>query len=204
MHTCRSVLWPAIALGLGVSSLAQAQDDGIPGEAYHWQVQVRGLYFVPTNEHRPLSVNLDGGFAGEVAGEWLFAPRWSAELAVSTPADLKQRDAPGSLRLMTETLTAKYYFPEVAAGGLIPYVGAGIYNASASRSGTAPDVGFSSPGVNVVLQAGFTYTIAQNAFLSADVRYLNNLEPGLFVDGTNSGHVGVDPFVFGLGVGVRF
>jgi outer membrane protein W len=204
MPTCRYVLWPAIALGLGVSSLVQAQDDSIPGESYHWQVQVRGLYILPTNERQPGSVDLDSGFAGELAGEYLFMPRWSAELAVSTPANLDQRGAQGSLRLMTETLTAKYYFPQATVGGLAPYVGAGIYNASASRSGTAPNVGFSNPGVNVVLQAGFTYTIAENAFVSADIRYLNDLEPGLIVDGTNSGHLGVDPFVFGLGVGVRF
>jgi len=204
MHIRRLALWPAITLCLGLSSLARAQDQGLPGEAYHFAVQLRGLYLVPLNENRLTNVKVDGGLAGELAGEWFFMPRWSAELAVASPVNLDQRNAPGAVRVMTETLTGKYYLPEAAVGGLIPYIGAGIYNASASRSGTAPNVGFSSSGVNVALQLGFTYGITPNAFVSADVRYLNGLEPTLVIEGTNSGHIGIDPFVFGIGVGVRF
>lgn len=204
MHIRRLVLWPAMTLCLGLSSFARAQDSGVPGEAYHWQLQLRGLYYAPLNQHRPLNVDVDGGLAGELAGEYFIVPRWSAELSIASPVSFDQRGAPGSVRVMTETLTGKYYFPQTTVAGLTPYIGAGLYNASASRSGTAPNVSFGGSGVNVVFQAGLNYAVTDNVFVSADVRYLNDLEPTLFVSGTNSGHVGIDPFVFGIGVGVRF
>jgi outer membrane protein W len=202
----RRVLWPAIAVFLALSSLtAQAQDDdGIPGESYHWQAQLRGLYVSPLNEHRPLGVDLSSAVAGELAGEWLFMPRWSTEIALASPANLDLRGVPGTVRLLTQTWTVKYYFPSVAVGSLIPYVGTGIYHSTASRVGTTAGIDVGNPGFGWVLQAGFTYALAQNVFVSADVRYLDNLEPELLVDGSNSGHIGIDPIVAGVGIGLRF
>jgi outer membrane protein W len=203
MRICRRVLWPAIAVFLALSSLsAQAEDESVPGESYHWQVQLRGLYVSPLNEHRPLNVNLNGAPAGELVGEWLFMPRWSTEIAAASPADLDLRGGPGAVRLLTQTWTVKYYFPSVAVGSLIPYVGTGIYHSSTTRAGTVFAVG--SAGFGWALQAGCTFALAENVFVSADVRYLDNLEPEVLVAGTSSGHIGVDPVVAGIGIGLRF
>jgi outer membrane protein W len=208
MLSCRRILWPTVAFCLALSSLtAQAQDDdsgGVPGEAYQWAVQLRGLYVAPLNEHRPLDINASGGVQGELAGEWFFMPRWSTELSIGSPANLNLQNAPGSIRLLNQTWTVKYYFPNVAVGGLIPYVGTGIYHSTSTGVDAGPGVSFGNSGVGWVLQGGFNYNLPNNVFFSADVRYLDNLEPTLIVGGGNSGHIGLDPFVFGIGVGMRF
>jgi outer membrane protein len=206
MRITRRAPWIVLTLGLALASLtAQAQeDDGIPGEAYHFQAQVRALYLVPLNQHDPQNINVSHAFQGELVGEWLFLPYWSTELAVSSPAKLDLDVGRGAVRLLNQTLTVKYYFPNTTVTGLHPYIGTGIYHSTASRDNTDPNVGFQSPGIGWALQAGVNYAFAPNAFASLDIRYLDALQPTLIVDGTNSGHLGINPIVVGLGVGLRF
>jgi outer membrane protein W len=206
MHLPIRVPYLLFALGLALSSVAaRAQDDPIPGESYTWQVQARGVYFHPMNQHVPLPIDLKGGVTGELAAEWLFMQRWSTEIAVSGPADLDVTDGSGgTIRLFTQTWTVKYYLTSVAVGGLVPYVGTGLYHASASQVGARPGVGVQNPGFGWVAQAGFTYGVTPNLFVSGDVRYLDGLEPGLVVNGAGSGSVGIDPILLSLGVGLRF
>jgi outer membrane protein len=206
MRIIRRAPWLFVTLGLALASLtAQAQeDDGIPGESYHWQAQVRALFLTPLNQHDPLNVNVGHAFQGELAGEWLFLPYWSTELTVASPAKLDLDGVPGAVRLWNQTLTVKYYFPTATVPGLHPYIGTGIYHSTASSDGTGPNIGFESPGFGWVLQGGVNYSFAPNAFASLDVRYLDNLQPTLLVDGSNSGHLGINPIVVGIGVGLRF
>jgi outer membrane protein len=192
----------ALAVLMPVAALAQQDEDAIPGEAYHFQAQVRAVYVNPTNSHLPLNFDLGGTVMGELAGEWLFMPRWSTELSLATPASLNVQVGPGSVRVTTQTWTVKYYFP--GTGGLSPYIGTGIYHASASAEDTGPTIGVGNPGVGWVLQGGFTFGITPNLFVSGDLRYLDGFEPTLIVDGSPSGHVGVDPIFIGVGVGFRF
>lgn len=200
--SCRSVL-PVLALLLMVPVIAHAQDeDIIPGESFHWQVQVRALYLIPSNHALPQTFNLNGAVQGELSGEWAFTPRWSTELAIATPAALDVQGGPGSIRVTTQILTLKYYFP--GTGGFSPYLGTGIYHSTASADNTAPNIGVNNPGIGWVLQGGVTYAISPNLFVSGDLRYEDGLEPTLFVDGTPSGHIGIDPVVIGVGVGLRF
>jgi outer membrane protein W len=203
LSSCRTV-WLAVAIAVSLLSVvpAHAQDDVIPGESFHWQAQLRAVYLNPSNQHLPLDFNLSGAVVGELAGEWLFMPHWSTEIAAAMPATLDVQGGPGAIRLTTQTWTAKYYFP--ATSGLTPYVGTGIYHASAARDNTMANVGVGNPGVGWVLQAGCTYGVTTNVLVSADVRYLDHLEPTLIVDNAPSGHIGINPLLFSLGVGVRF
>lgn len=201
--TCLRRLVPPLALVCS-PLLAQAQETLIPGDSYHWQLQARGLYFRPQNQHLPLDFDLKAAALGELAGEWFFIPDWSTELAVQSPADLDVTRNRGTVRLLTQTLTVKYYIRSAAVNDVVPYVGTGIYHSTASRSGTAPTVNVDDPGFGWVLQAGFTYGVTPDFFVSADVRYLDNFEPDLLVGGTGSGRIGINPIVLGFGVGLRF
>lgn len=196
--------WLAVAFAVFiVPAAAHAQEeDLIPGESYHFQGQLRGVYENPSNSHLPLSFNLGGTVVGELAGEWLFYPRWSTELSLALPASFDVQGHPGSIRVTTQTWTLKYYFQ--APGGLSPYIGTGIYHASASADATGADIGVGNPGVGWVLQGGVTYGIGPNAFVSADIRYLDGLEPTLIVQGAPSGHIGIDPILLSVGIGLRF
>lgn len=197
-----------LALVLAVSLVpvaAHAQDeqeDLIPGESFHWQAQLRALYEVPMNEHLPDAFDLNGSLAGEIAGEWDFMPRWGTEIALATPAGFDIQEGPGSIRVTTQTWTLKYYFRGLP--GFSPYIGTGIYHATASADMAGPTIGVNNPGVGWVLQGGVTYALSPNLFVSGDLRYLDNLQPTLFVDHLASGHVGIDPIVIGIGVGLRF
>jgi len=191
----------ALAASL-TSAPARALDDVVPGESYTWQAQVRGAYVIPSNSHLPLPFNLNGAVVGELAGEWFFLPHWSTELDVASPAHLNVSSGAGAISLTTQTWTAKYYF--AATNGLTPYVQTGIYHASASRDNTQPNIGVGNPGFGWTIGGGVTYGIAPNAFVSLDVRYMNGLEPTLIVDGAPSGHIGIDPIVVGVGLGLRY
>jgi outer membrane protein W len=190
-----------LAVLMPVAALAQPEDT-IPGESYSFQAQVRAEYVNPTNRHLPLNFDVGGTVVGELAVEWLFMPRWSTEISLAAPASLDVQGGPGSIRITTQTWTVKYYFPGV--GSLSPYIGAGLYHASASRDGTPPNIGVSNPGFNWVLQGGFTFGITPNLFVSGDIRYLDGLEPALIVDGAQSGEIGIDPIYIGIGIGLRF
>jgi outer membrane protein len=199
----RCALIAAAVAGASLISLAaRAQEEEIPGQDYHWQAQVRGIYLIPSNTHLPQDFNVSGAFTGELAGEWFFLPHWSTEVSVAIPTNLNVQTGAGSIRIMPETWTVKYYF--TATNGLQPYIGTGLYYASTSSSNTQPNVGVGNSGVGWVLQGGLTYAITPNVFVSGDVRYLNGLEPPLSVDNAPSGHVGIDPVVIGVGIGVRF
>ena len=114
--------------------------------------------------------------------------------------------------VLPPTLTLQYHFlPE---GHFRPYVGAGInytifYSRNASdalEAAVGPtDVDLKN-SFGYALQAGVDVDISEKLFLNFDVKYIDMTTRATLTSGAlvNSVDVDINPFVFGVGLGMRF
>lgn len=102
-------------------------------------------------------------------------------------------------------LTLQYHFDSM--GGFKPYVGAGIqYIAPFSEDGAGPFVTNNvevDDALGFTLQAGFDLEIGQGWYLNADVKK-TWIEHTVSVDNVDVTDLGIDPWIFSVGVGYRF
>ena len=189
---------PAIAALVSLalpSPGASAADDVGADFPYTWRIQLRAVDLDPSN--RSLG-SVNGSLYGELAAQWRLAPQWATELAVAVPQYFTVRGSPYSpdrVRLMPITWTGKYTF--TPGGPLRPYLGAGIgYTYLTHESAdTQASVQRSASGASWTVQAGCDLLFTNSYFVDADVRYLGNLEPGVYK---------IDPLLFGIGIGARY
>lgn len=114
----------------------------------------------------------------------------------------------GKVSVLPPTLTLQYHFAPEAT--FRPYVGAGLnytrfYDVSLEAAGVSKlDVDKNSFGG--ALQAGFDYAINKDVFLNVDVKKLWIKTDVKAVDAgdLNLGELKIDPWVFGIGVGMKF
>jgi outer membrane protein len=102
-------------------------------------------------------------------------------------------------------LTLQYHFDSM--GGFKPYVGAGLqYIAPFSEDGVGALAGSNvevDDALGFTLQAGFDLEIGQGWYLNADVKN-TWIEHTVSVDGDEQFDLGIDPWIFSVGVGYRF
>ncbi|PZN92774.1 MAG: hypothetical protein DCF31_14970 [Alphaproteobacteria bacterium] len=114
--------------------------------------------------------------------------------------------------VLPPTLTLQYHF--LPAGHVRPYVGAGINytifyskNASAALEGAVgpTDVSLKS-SFGYAVQAGVDVDISEKFFLNLDLKYIDMTTRAKLTSGALVNQVAVDinPFVFGVGLGMRF
>jgi outer membrane protein len=122
-----------------------------------------------------LDANLSG--SGNVAEFWVFPP----------------------------ALTLQYHFDGM--GGIKPYVGAGIqYIAPFSEDGVGDLQGVNvevDDALGFTLQAGVDIEVGQGWYLNADVKK-TWIEHTVSVGGADAFDVGIDPWIFSVGLGYRF
>lgn len=102
-------------------------------------------------------------------------------------------------------LTLQYHFDPM--GGVKPYVGAGIqYILPFSEEGTGALAGQQvkvDDALGFTLQAGVDIEVGQGWYLNADVKK-TWIEHTVSVNGVDQFDLGIDPWVFSVGLGYRF
>ena len=184
-----------------------------------WQVRLRGIAVVP-NESATIEAiggdtQISNAYVPELDFTYFFTKNIAAELilattqhdvgAVSTAAG----DIPlGDVWLLPPTLTLQYHFD----GDIVhPYVGAGLnytlfYNED--EGPVADNVSYDN-SLGFAFQLGFDFDICDNWFINVDAKYLL-LNTDVTVNATSAlgatvgADVDINPFIAGIGFGMRF
>ena len=197
-------------------------------EAGDWQVRLRGILVAPNEKSGDIlpafpgqKVQVGNSFMPEVDVTYFVSDNVSLELiAATTKHEIAGvTGATGSIGklastwVLPPTLTVQYR--PLPGGKVHPYVGAGInwslfYSENASN-GLEAAVGKTnvhlSSSWGVAAQAGVDIDLNERMFLNFDVKWID-MDTKARLTTTAAGvqrvKVGIDPLVFGAGLGIRF
>ncbi|MBD3725236.1 MAG: OmpW family protein [Flavobacteriaceae bacterium] len=217
----RKILLTVLSV-LALNAMAQEKEDVKVNDFKKWQVRLRGVGVVPT-ESAKIGViggdaNISNALIPELDFTYFFTEHIAAELILGTAKhDVKAVGTAagnvdlGSVWLLPPTLTAQYHFYATKDKVLKPYVGAGVnytifYNV---KSGTVADVKYDN-ALGYAVQVGFDLMLNDKFFINVDAKRLflntdvtvdaSNLAPGLSIPAD----VDIDPWLFGMGIGMKF
>ena len=220
----KKLLFLVLTLTLGALNL-DAQT--IPGQ--RWQIRLRGVAVIP-NESATIST-IDGDlavntkFIPELDFTYFFTKHIAAELILGTTkhkvstigSDLSAIGGNrstnvdlGSVWLLPPTLTAQYHF--LPDGDIKPYVGAGINYTifyGVNEGPTVKNVKYDN-AFGFATQLGLDFKLSEKYFLNLDAKYIllktdvnvdaSNLAPNLSIPAK----VAINPFLLGVGFGIKF
>jgi outer membrane protein len=200
---------------LVVPTIAQAQES--------WIFRVRAIDIAPDASSSQIlntgtSVDVDSAWTVEVDLTYMFSEHVGLELIAATASHdlsttggaLGGADA-GSVWVLPPTLTLQYFF---GTGTIRPYIGAGInytvfygYDLSDDLASLGiTDVTFSN-SFGFDGDVGVDLSLGGNWVLNLDIKYIQiSTDADLKVgsDTLDTISVDVDPWVFGIGAGIRF
>ena len=217
-----------MAMSLFSANFANAQENKTE-DFKRWQVRVRGVGVVPDESAKIGIIGGDANISNTLIPEldftYFFTKNISAELILGTTkhdvstvgSDISAIGGPtsadidlGSVYLLPPTLTLQYHF--LTDQVFRPYVGAGVnytlfYNEK--QGSVVKDVKYDN-AFGYAFQVGFDLMIDDTFFVNADVKKLflktdvtvdgSNLAPGLSIPAS----VDINPWLIGLGVGMKF
>lgn len=213
-----SILAAAALLAAAATPAAAEQGDVL--------VRLRGIMVAPTENAGPVmptfptgSVSVDNAIVPEIDFTYFLTNNIGVELIAATSAhDVSGAGALSGLgeiadtMVLPPTLTLQYHFAPDAA--IRPYVGAGInwtiFYSEGSKAALDNAIGATTVGledsVGWAAQAGFDVPIGERTFLNFDVKYIDIKTTAWLNTGglINTVDVDLNPFVFGIGVGMRF
>ena len=223
----RKIVFALMAMSLMTVNFVNAQDNEAKEESKsnefkRWQVRLRALGVAPDESAKIGIIGGDVAISNALIPEldftYFFTEHFAAELILGTAKhDVSAINTLagdvdlGSVWLLPPTLTAQYHFYTSDQKVFKPYIGAGVnytlfYNV---KSGDVAGVEYDN-ALGYAAQVGFdlmlddTFFInfdAKRLFLSTDVTVdATNLVPGLVVPA----EVDIDPWLFGIGVGMKF
>ena len=220
----RKIVFAIMALSLMAVNFVNAQDkEEKSNEFKRWQVRLRGVGVVTPNQSAKIGiiggdVQISDAFIPELDFTYFFTEHFAAELILGTAKhDVKAINTIagdidlGSAWLLPPTLTAQYHFYTSDKKIFKPYIGAGVnytlfYNV---KSGAVADVKYDN-ALGYAAQVGFDLMLDDTFFINVDAKRLflstdvtvdaTNLVPGLVVPA----EVDIDPWLFGIGVGMKF
>jgi outer membrane protein len=200
---------------LVLPSVAQAQEN--------WIFRARIIDVSPNSSSSEIldtgtTIDVDSAWTLEVDITYMFSEHVGLELIAATSEHdlsttggaLGGADA-GSVWVLPPTLTLQYFF---GTGKIRPYIGAGInytvfysYDLSDDLAGLGiTDVKFSN-SFGFDGNIGIDFSLGGNWLLNADIKYIQiSTDADLRVgsDTLDTISVDVDPWVFGIGAGIRF
>ena len=220
----RKIVFAIMALSLMTVNFVNAQDkEEKSNEFKRWQVRLRGVGVVTPNQSAKIGIiggdaQISDAFIPELDFTYFFTEHFAAELILGTAKhDVKAINTIagdidlGSAWLLPPTLTAQYHFYTSDEKIFKPYIGAGVnytlfYNV---KSGAVADVKYDN-ALGYAAQVGFDLMLDDTFFINVDAKRLflstdvtvdaTNLVPGLVVPA----EVDIDPWLFGIGVGMKF
>lgn len=220
----RKIVFVIMAFSLMAVNFVNGQDkEEKSNEFKRWQVRLRGVGVVTPNQSAKIGiiggdVQISDAFIPELDFTYFFTEHFAAELILGTAKhDVKAINTIagdidlGSAWLLPPTLTAQYHFYTSDKKIFKPYIGAGVnytlfYNV---KSGAVADVKYDN-ALGYAAQVGFDLMLDDTFFINVDAKRLflstdvtvdaTNLVPGLVVPA----EVDIDPWLFGIGVGMKF
>jgi outer membrane protein len=214
-------LWIGLMAGIAAAAPACAEKGDV-------LIRLRGIVVAPSDSSSGITptfptekTRISNSFMPEVDFSYMLTKHVGAELIVATTKHHAsgRTGTTGSIGklastwVLPPTLTLQYHFaPE---GTIRPYVGAGLnytifYAEKASKQLEAA-VGTThvhmKDSVGFALQAGLDVPITQRTFFNLDVKYIDmNTTARLATTaiGTQRVRLHLNPFVFGVGLGMKF
>ncbi len=199
-----AVVLLALASAAALPVVAQAEESP-------WLVRVRAVDLESDNEDSTgLNLAINNRIIPEVDISYFFTPQIAAELVLTYP----QRQTiysggaeVGKLKHLPPTLTLQYHFEKMRE--FKPYVGIGVNYTRFSSVSFSPAVqaalqpSLSKNSVGLALQAGVDFEFRKNWYLNMDVKKVQ-IRTDVKSAGTKVGEFKVDPWLLGVGVGMRF
>ena len=220
----KRIVFAIMAMSLMTLNFVNAQEKSeTSNEFKRWQVRVRGVGVVTPDQSAKIGiiggdVQISDTFIPELDFTYFFTEHFAAELILGTAKhDVKAINTVagdidlGSAWLLPPTLTAQYHFYVSDKKIVKPYIGAGVnytlfYNV---KSGAVADVKYEN-SLGYAAQAGIDLNLTDSFFINIDAKRLF-LKTDVTVDATNlvaglvvPAEVTIDPWLFGIGVGMRF
>lgn len=220
----KRIVFAIMALSLMTVNFVNAQEkEEKTNEFKRWQVRVRGVGVVTPDQSAKIGViggdvQISDTFIPELDFTYFFTEHFAAELILGTAKhDVKAINTVagdidlGSAWLLPPTLTAQYHFYVSDKKIVKPYVGAGVnytlfYNV---KSGAVANVDYDN-ALGYAAQVGIDLNLTDKFFINVDAKRLF-LKTDVTVDATNlvaglvvPAEVTIDPWLFGIGVGMRF
>jgi outer membrane protein len=198
----KTLLCAALLLGAGAADTAMAKEQG------DWLFRFGASYVDPkSNNHELVTVGSDTQLTFNFS--YMMTDNWATEVLLALPFkhDISLDDGTrvGSTKHLPPTVSLQYHFAPGAK--FQPYVGAGVnYTRFFSEKTSGPLEGASlglDSSFGVAGQVGADIPLNDQWFLNLDVRYIS-IETDASVDGADIGKVKINPWVYGLNVGLRF
>ena len=184
-----------------------------------WQFRLRGVVVSPDESASIEAIGGDADISTTVIPElditYFFTENWSLELILGTTKhDVEAINTAvgnidlGSVWLLPPTLTFQYHYTSL--GDFKPYVGAGLNYTifySVDEGPVADDLDYDN-SFGFAGQLGIDYMISDKWFINLDVKKLF-LQTDVTVNATSAlgatvgADVDINPWLFGLGVGVK-
>lgn len=190
-----------------------------------WMVRLRGVDLLMSNASDAGSgaltptllpedaISVNDKIIPDVDVSYFFSPNLSAELVLTYPQEQKVtieegplKEEIGTFTHLPPTLTLQYRFlPE---GKVQPYVGVGanltlISSVSLHSTPGAADIDLASSSIGAAGQVGADFPIKDNWFANVDVKKVF-IASDVEIGGNKVGHASLNPWLLGLGVGIRF
>ena len=223
----RKIVFALMAMSLMTVNFVNAQDNETKEESKsnefkRWQVRLRAVGVAPDESAKIGIIDGDVAISNALIPEldftYFFTEHFAAELILGTAKhDVQAINTLagdvnlGSVWLLPPTLTAQYHFYTSDQKVFKPYIGAGVnytlfYNV---KSGDVAGVDYDN-ALGYAAQVGFDLMLDDTFFINVDAKRLflstdvtidaSNLAPGLSIPAT----VDIDPWLFGMGVGMKF
>ena len=205
----KSLQLAALGLALSAALPVAAQQ---PSEG-NWMVRGRAVYLDWDNGQRsglPLGgttkVEAENRWIPEVDISYFFTRNIAAELVLTYPQKIDidvGETKQGTIKALPPSLLLQYHFTDL--GAFKPYVGAGLnYTRFYKRNNIldgAAEVEKDSFGWTG--QIGFDVALNKNWSINVDAKYVK-IDTDVKVGGSKVGHVDLDPWLLGVGIGYRF
>jgi outer membrane protein len=195
------------------ASTASTASPSTAGGGIHandWLVRLRAISIMPQvsagGALGTLGVNVNNAIVPELDFTYMIRDDIGVELILGTSRHqvTSTIGGLGGVGVLPPTLLLQYHFNH--AGRVRPYVGAGInytyfYNDKLKAGDTPVSIKHSSFGP--ALQAGVDVQVTRTLFVNADVKKIW-MRTSASAGGTDLGSLKIDPWVIGLGVGMKF
>jgi len=208
-----------VVMVLSAINLTYAQEDPNTDTGFSkWQFRLRGIVVTPDESATIQAIGGNADISTAIVPElditYFFTENWSAELILATTKhDVKAVGTAagdidlGHVWLLPPTLLAQYHF---TGSDFVPYLGAGLNLTlfyGVDEGPVADDVDYDS-AVGFAFQGGFDYMLNDKWFINVDVKkvLLNTdatVNATTALEATVGADVDINPWIFGIGVGVK-
>lgn len=159
------------------------------------------------------AVTVNDKIIPDVDVSYFFTPNLAAELVLTYPQEQKVKiengplkEDVGTFKHLPPTLTLQYHFTPKSP--FQPYVGAGVNltllsDVKLHSTPGATDLGLDSNSIGAAGQIGADYNVKDNWFVNVDVKKVF-IHSDVTISDKKVSHASIDPFLIGVGVGIRF